>query len=88
MKGLMSNHSNLKAAIINAFQISEIHIGTIEFMIEEIFKSASDDSLTVRKACLATMNHFKSHSSRDSISYLKASSCLPFFYQFLNDKDA
>lgn len=80
LKGLLANHSNFKAAIINAFQISEIHYETIDFIIEEIFKSASDESPTVRKACITTINYFKTSKSDDTIAYLKASNCLPFFY--------
>lgn len=40
LKNLLPNNSTLKAAIITGFQVSEIHKTTVDFIIEEIFKSA------------------------------------------------
>ena len=47
LKNLLPSNSALKAAIVAGFQVSEVHKTTVDFIVEEIFKSAKYISYAV-----------------------------------------
>ncbi|KAL4445474.1 hypothetical protein ABPG74_004548 [Tetrahymena malaccensis] len=85
LKNVPQSNFKLKTAIIQAFELANVQKPTIDFIIEELFKNASDKMIEVRKACLQTLEILRNRAQDSNITYLKSRNILPLFYFFLQD---
>ena len=87
LRTIQSSNYKVKTAVIEALGMSNVAKPTIDFVIEEVFKHAGEESVMVRKACLGTLSKLRVRSQKTEITYLKSKSILPLFYYFLQDSN-
>jgi len=85
LRTVQSSNYKVKTAVVEALGMANVGKPTVDFVIEEVFKHAAEESVMVRKACLGTLNKLRTRSQKSEITYLKSKSILPLFYYFLQD---
>ncbi|EGR34180.1 HEAT repeat protein [Ichthyophthirius multifiliis] len=88
LKNVPQSNFKLKTAIIQSFEIANVQSPRIDFIIEELFRNASDQMIEVRKACLQTLEVLRNRAQDSNITYLKSRNVLPLFYFFLQDSSS
>lgn len=88
LRTVQSSNFKVKTAVIEALGVANVSKPTVDFVIEEVFKHASEESVMVRKASLGTLSKLRSRSQKSEITYLKSKNILPLFYYFLQDTNS
>mmetsp|Transcript_45070 Transcript_45070/g.59768 ORF Transcript_45070/g.59768 Transcript_45070/m.59768 type:complete len:180 (+) Transcript_45070:2060-2599(+) len=79
----------LRSCIVRALALANVNNASIDFVIEMLFKVASDKKAEIRKAAIMSLDILRKKAvhSTDQVTYLKAKSMLPFLYNCLLDRD-
>lgn len=83
-----ANNHKFRTCIVRALALADVQNPAIDFVLEMLFKTASDKNADVRKASMISLDILRKKTQMsDEVTYLKARNLLPFFYKRLGDKN-